>query len=109
MCFYSLSLYILYKLKTNHLQTQQFDYELKSSNLIYVSNSLNVVKSFKSDMTQKFMADVENVNFEESEAVRTKINAKVEQETNSKIKDIIPPGSYLNQISIHFFYQARLR
>ena len=83
-----------------HFQADQSNYELKSSNLIYASKLYNLFKSFKTVITQKFMADAQNVYFFNAEVVRNKINARVEQETNSKIKDLIPQGSYFLSLFI---------
>nr|AHC06147.1 serpin 3 [Penaeus monodon] len=74
------------------IKTEAPDYELRTSNMAYVSNKLTVVSEFANMLKEKYLSSSKVVDFGESEAVRREINDVVEKETNSKIKDLIPSG-----------------
>ncbi|CAL4065437.1 unnamed protein product, partial [Meganyctiphanes norvegica] len=76
------------------------EYELRTSNMAYVSDELVVLEEFTSILTNKFHSISKTVNFGASEKVRNEINQAVEKETNSHIKDLIPSGIPKNQLSL---------
>jgi len=74
------------------IKTPVNEYELRTSNMAYVSDKLALLEEFASVLTNKFHSISKTVNFGASEEVRNEINQAVEKETNSRIKDLIPSG-----------------
>jgi len=74
------------------IKTPVNEYELRTSNMAYVSDKLALLEEFASVLTNKFHSISKTVNFGASEEVRSEINQAVEKETNSRIKDLIPTG-----------------
>nr|AHI48498.1 serine protease inhibitor [Penaeus japonicus] len=74
------------------IKTEAPEYELRTSNMAYVSNKLSLLSEFANTLKEKYLSSSKVVDFGESEAVRKEINDIVEKETNSKIKDLIPSG-----------------
>ncbi|XP_045592193.1 leukocyte elastase inhibitor isoform X2 [Procambarus clarkii] len=72
------------------------DYELRTSNMAYVSEKMTLLSDFDHMLREKFLTSCKTVNFDEDEAVRQEINAAVEKETNARIKDLIPQGFFSN-------------
>nr|XP_053640516.1 serpin B6-like isoform X4 [Cherax quadricarinatus] len=74
------------------LKTEVIHYELRTSNMAYISDRLTVLSDFNNILKEKYLSSSKTVNFEEDEKVRKEINTTVENETNSRIKDLIPSG-----------------
>ncbi|XP_045137356.1 leukocyte elastase inhibitor B-like isoform X2 [Portunus trituberculatus] len=68
------------------------DYELRTSNMAYMSNKLSLLSQYDKILKEKYQSTAKTVDFGASEDVRQEINAAVEKETNSRIKDLIPSG-----------------
>lgn len=89
-------------------QTEAPEYELRTSNMAYVSNKLSVLSEFANTLKEKYLSSSKVVDFGESEAVRKEINDIVEKETNSKIKDLIPSGKHTFQVGMMLIERATL-
>lgn len=74
------------------MKTDAVDYELRTSNMAYVSNKLSLLSQYDKILKEKYQSTAKTVDFGASEEVRQEINAAVEKETNSRIKDLIPAG-----------------
>lgn len=74
------------------LKDESTDYELRTSNMAYVSDKMTVLSDFSNTLREKYLSSSNTVNFADSERVRKEINTAVEKETNSRIKDLIPSG-----------------
>nr|XP_053649152.1 serpin B3-like isoform X4 [Cherax quadricarinatus] len=72
--------------------TEAADYELRTSNMAYVSHKMTLLSNFECILKEKYLSYAKTVNFEESEKVKQEINDAVEKETNSRIKNLIPSG-----------------
>lgn len=73
-------------------QTEAAAYELRTSNMAYVSNRLTVLDKYSDILKNKYLSSASVVDFDNAEPVRQEINTAVEKETNSRIKDLIPAG-----------------
>ncbi|KAK8382335.1 hypothetical protein O3P69_015334 [Scylla paramamosain] len=80
------------------MKTDAGDYELRTSNMAYVSNHLSLLSQYDKILKEKYQSTAKTVDFGASEEVRQEINAAVEKETNSRIKDLIPSGA-LNSLT----------
>lgn len=60
--------------------------------MAYVSNKLSLLSQYDKILKEKYQSTAKTVDFGASEEVRQEINAAVEKETNSRIKDLIPAG-----------------
>uniref|UniRef100_A0A2P2HX62 Leukocyte elastase inhibitor-like n=1 Tax=Hirondellea gigas TaxID=1518452 RepID=A0A2P2HX62_9CRUS len=66
---------------------------LRTANLMYVSNMLEMRQQFAEVITGQYKAAAKTVDFGgKTEEIRLEINSAVENETNSKIKNLIPLG-----------------
>lgn len=75
------------------MKTEAADYELRTSNLAYMSDRLTVLSEYEKILKEKYLSRAEKVDFAKSKTIRLEINDAVEKETNSRIKDLIPKGS----------------
>lgn len=75
-------------------QAEVADYEIRTSNMAYVSGRVAVLSEFDNILREKYLSSSKTVDFGKSEEVRQEINTAVEKETNSRIKDLIPSGEY---------------
>ena len=75
-------------LKTNEKIT------LNSANRIYYSIDNFLDKSYIQSTQELFLAEPIGMNFGQAEQSRIAINQWVEEETNKKIQELIPPGSF---------------
>lgn len=77
-----------------HLNKSNDAYDLNSANSIYGAKGFPFLQTFLEDIKEYYQANVESLDFthaaEESEK---KINSWVENQTNGKIKNLIPMGS----------------
>lgn len=68
------------------------DVKLHIANKVYLKDNYKLKSSFKDVAVQNYLAEVENVNFAETEKAATTINKWVEGKTNNKIKELISPN-----------------
>ncbi|KAK3863631.1 hypothetical protein Pcinc_030622 [Petrolisthes cinctipes] len=68
------------------------DFELRTANLAYISDKLSVSNDYLTLLHEQYLSLSKTVDFSSSDVVLREINSLVEQETNSRIKDLIPPG-----------------
>ena len=67
--------------------------ELKMANAIFVDDSLQLSPKFAQLATQSFNSTAKSLHFANSDESINNINAWVESQTNSKIKNLLQPGS----------------
>lgn len=65
----------------------------KTANKIYLKEGYPLKENFKAITETKFHSSVEPANFGDSQNAAKKMNTWVEEQTNSKIKDLISPDS----------------
>lgn len=85
-------------------KTEVADYELRTSNMAYVSNLLSVLSDYDKILKEKYLSTSKMVDFAKSDEVRQEINEAVEKETNSRIKDLIPAGIKPSSSSLLLFH-----
>ena len=68
-------------------------YQLRVANRLWGQKGYPVLPEFLTLTRQQYGAEMLLVDFAQAEAARGEINRWVEQQTNDKIKDLIPPGS----------------
>ena len=67
--------------------------KLLTANRLFVEKSLNILEAFKEGTREFYDAELALVDYiRNAEEAREEINHWVEQKTNSKIKNLIPPG-----------------
>lgn len=77
--------------KVNHPSN---NYILKSANRLYSEKSFNIVQQYSQLIKKHFHAEIQSVDFAHTaEDVRKKINTWVEEQTECKIKDLLPQSS----------------
>nr|ABS87359.1 lospin 7 [Amblyomma americanum] len=70
------------------------DVKLHVANRMYSEQTFPVLESYLSLLRDSYGATIESVDFKaQYEKVRQQVNAWVEEATESKIKDLLPPGS----------------
>lgn len=67
-------------------------YQLSVANRLYVRNGLELLESYATIAKDQYAAPIEQVDF--SEATRQRVNQWVEDQTNKRITDLIPKGSF---------------
>lgn len=65
---------------------------LTIANRVYVSAGFTINQKFREVAVQKFLSDIQEVDFGQSEASASTINKLVEEKTNKKIKNLISPN-----------------
>ncbi|CAI9586545.1 unnamed protein product, partial [Staurois parvus] len=69
-------------------------YILKSANRLYSEKSFHIVQQYSQLIKKHFRAEIQSVDFaHHAEDVRKKINTWVEEQTERKIKDLLPQSS----------------
>ena len=67
---------------------------LSVANRAYLALGFKVLESYQSDSLKYYGSETELLDFiGDTEGSRQRINAWIEQQTNNKIKDLIPPGA----------------
>ncbi|XP_018420167.1 PREDICTED: leukocyte elastase inhibitor-like [Nanorana parkeri] len=67
---------------------------LKTANRLYSEKSFHIVQQYQQLIKKHFRAEIQAVDFaQKAEDVRNKINTWVEEQTESKIKDLLPQDS----------------
>ena len=73
---------------------------LSIANRVFATMGLKLLESYKSDSLNYYGSETELLDFvQDTEGSRKRINTWVEQQTNNKIKDLIPSGA-LNPASV---------
>ena len=76
------------------LQKSDEDVSLSVANRAYLALGIKLFGSYKSDSLKYYGSETELLDFVgDTEGSRKRINAWIEQQTNNKIKDLIPPGA----------------
>ena len=77
----------------NDINSGSDDYELKTGNALWVQKDYPFLESYMSLVERYYGGKAANVDFvNEPEKTRQTINSFIEQQTNDRIKDLIPPG-----------------
>jgi len=77
----------------NDINEDAEDYELKTGNALWVQKDYPFLEDYMSRVEKYYAGKAVNVDFvKETEKTRQTINAFIEEQTNSKIKDLIPQG-----------------
>ncbi|RUS81925.1 hypothetical protein EGW08_010311 [Elysia chlorotica] len=75
------------------LKTKNDKYSLSLANRIYSQQNFKILQEFRESTAKYYLAEPVNADFvNASEAECTKINTWVSEQTEDKIKDLIPPG-----------------
>ncbi|XP_050037005.1 ipis-1-like [Dermacentor andersoni] len=78
----------------NNLSQFAPDVEFYVANRIYSGQQFRVHRSYRSHLENSYGATIRTVDFKKGhEAVRLEANAWISQQTVSKIRDLLPPGS----------------
>ncbi len=73
---------------------QQRAYQLRVANRLWGQKGFAIRPEFLALTRQQYGAEMLLLDFAEPEAARAKVNHWVEQQTNDKIKDLIPKGTF---------------
>ncbi|XP_064554867.1 antichymotrypsin-2-like [Drosophila montana] len=73
----------------NTLNYYQQSSVLQMANKIYIMQKYQTRMEFSDVLTQKFLSNIENIDFSNSKKAANTINAWVESQTNSLIKDVV--------------------
>lgn len=77
----------------NQLNKENTEYELKTANALWAQEDYQFLDEYKEVIEEYYGGKTTNVDFvDETEEARNIINNWVEDKTNNKIKDLIPPG-----------------
>ncbi|MBW2965900.1 serpin family protein [Candidatus Woesearchaeota archaeon] len=78
----------------NLINKKDKEYKLYSANAFWAQKDYPFLDSYKNTIKKYYAAEANNLDFiQETEKSRQTINNWVEEKTNNKIKDIIPPGA----------------
>ena len=74
-------------------------YELRTGNALWVQNEFPFLEDYTNRVEKYYGGKATNLDFvSETEKSRQTINSFIEQQTNNKIKDLIPPG-FINSMT----------
>lgn len=77
----------------NGINAGSSDYELRTGNALWVQQDFPLLKDYTNIIEKYYGGKVANLDFiKESEGSRKTINTFIEEQTNDKIKDLIPTG-----------------
>jgi len=77
----------------SQINKEKEDYELKTANALWAQNDYKFLDNYFNTIEQYYDGKVTNLDFvTETEKSRITINTWVENQTNNKIKDLIPQG-----------------
>jgi len=83
----------------NNINKDTKDYELKIGNALWVQQDFPLLSDYTSRVEKYYGGKAANLDFvKESEKSRQTINSFIEEQTNNKIKDLIPSG-FLNNMT----------
>lgn len=71
---------------------------LDIANKIFMAQDFSIKEGYSNDVARYFQSSIEKVNFGESEKARNTINGWVEEKTNHKIRDLLPPDAINNAV-----------
>lgn len=75
------------------------DYELRTGNALWIQQNYSLLEDYISRVEKYYGGKAANLDFaKETEKSRQTINSFIEEQTNQKIKDLLPPGS-LNELT----------
>ena len=78
----------------NKLNEINSDYQLKTANALWADNAYSVLGSYQTTLQNRYGAEARNLDFRgQPDPSRQEINKWVEDQTNKKIMDLLPPGS----------------
>lgn len=66
---------------------------LRTANRVFVQRGFSVEPAFEAALRDGFHAPLEAVAFDDAETTRAHINGWVEDQTNDRIEELLPPGS----------------
>jgi len=77
----------------NNINQGNSQYELRTGNALWVQQDFNLLQDYSSTVEKYYSGKAANVDFvTETEKSRQTINSFIEEQTNNKIKDLIPDG-----------------
>ncbi len=77
----------------NEINKENKDYELKTGNALWAQYDYKFLEDYTERVEQYYGGKVRNLDFaKEAEKSRQTINTYIEEQTNNKIKDLIPEG-----------------
>ena len=77
----------------NEINKKNKDYELKTGNALWVQQDFPFLRNYLDTVETYYGGKATNLDFvTKTEESRQTINSFIEQQTNNKIKDLIPPG-----------------
>lgn len=83
----------------NDINEEAEDYELRTGNALWVQQNYPFLEDYTSRVEKYYGGKVANLDFvSETEKSRQTINSFIEEQTNNKIKDLIPQGA-LNSLT----------
>ena len=83
----------------NDINSNVKDYELKTGNALWVQQDFPLLSDYIARVEKYYGGKATNLDFiNESEKSRQTINSFIEEQTNSKIKDLIPPD-FINKMT----------
>ncbi|MEX0866749.1 MAG: serpin family protein, partial [Pirellulales bacterium] len=68
-------------------------YQLSVANRLWAQQGYDILASYRTITADQYHAPIALVDFAQSEAARSEINAWVEKQTNDKIQNLLPQGS----------------
>ncbi len=90
----------------NEINKKAQDYELKTGNALWVQQDFTLLEDYTSRVEKYYGGKTANLDFiNESERSRQTINSFIEEQTNNKIKELIPAG-ILNAMTRLFLTNA---
>ncbi len=85
-----------YKQIYDEINKKDKQYQLHTTNSLWVQNDFILLNDYRNTIEEYYGGKAVNLNFkEDTEGSRMTINNSVADQTNNKIKDLIPPGSIL--------------
>jgi len=83
----------------NHINEASEDYELRTGNALWTQKDYPFLEEYLKTVEEYYGGKATALDFiREAEKSRETINAFIEEQTNHKIKDLIPPG-FLNELT----------
>ncbi len=78
----------------NDINREVSDYELRTGNALWVQEDYPFLKDYMETVEKYYGGKAANLDFfKEAEKSRQTINSFIEEQTNHKIRDLIPPGT----------------
>ena len=78
----------------NEINEGYRDYELRTGNALWIQQDYPLLKDYRNRVEKYYGGKAANLDFiKETEKSRQTINSFIEEQTNKKIKNLLPPGS----------------